>query len=126
MNSLPRMLNRLARNAVNKRQWIYLPATPLIHAPLQEHRVAVGSVRQIRSHRDGLNPCLHGACLFRRSRRKYQLSIDCLGKSYHFPQNTPSNRMSALLTRKKMGAAEMATPASGATLFLLSDVQNNH
>ena len=34
--------------------------------------------------------------------------------------------MSALLTRKKMGAAEMATPASGATLFLLSDVQNNH
>ena len=34
--------------------------------------------------------------------------------------------MSALLTRKKMGAAEMATPASGASLFLLSDVQNNH
>src|SRR5262245_43529983 len=72
MNCLPRVLDRIRRDAVCERQWVHPPTAALIDPSFQKHGVLVGRQRMICRDHDGLRPRLNGARLIRRCLWKFQ------------------------------------------------------
>ena len=82
VRGLPCVRGLFGGDPAGKRQWIDAPTAALVDALLQEHRILVGRLGQVRRNDHRLLPCLDRAGLLRRAREGVGIQ-SCKNRLHH-------------------------------------------